>query len=166
MFSRLGEMEYNGADTPLMVADTPDIASPRGTVFAWAGEGAKPEPATFNCIPGAKALRNDAAFVTEVIFVVGDAPTSNTTGTLMYAGVVLAEVTISVAWYTPLASPAAEAWILNCAGPVPESGETVSQLVVRLAGNTLRFHASVALPPKTSPTSAVAVCDASGTESV
>ena len=98
MFSKLGDMEYKGADTPLMVADTPDIERSRGGLFARVEEGARSFPATFNSMPGAKALRLDAPFDMDAMFVVAEAPTTKTTSAATYGGDAFIDVTVTVAW--------------------------------------------------------------------
>jgi hypothetical protein len=82
---------------PFTVAETPAIVSPRGDPFESALEGASWEPVIVIIMPGANALACDAAFAALAIFVVEDAPTTSTTGTLIYAGVVFAELTTNVA---------------------------------------------------------------------
>src|SRR5579862_3187909 len=62
-------------------------------------------------------------------------------GRFTYCGSVLVDWKARSARYTPLARPEADAVMFSTAGPVPESGETVSQLVLRLAGSIARLQA-------------------------
>src|ERR1035441_1876203 len=68
--------------------------------------------------------------------VLEDAPAVKVTGTLTNWGMVLTDWNKSVAAETPLSRPGEEATSLTVDGPIPDSGNTTSQLVIWLAGNT------------------------------
>ncbi len=63
-------------------------------------------------------------------------PTIKVTGIEMSCGTASAAWTATVARYTPGDSPAADACKVTVPGPLPETGEIESQLLVRLAGST------------------------------
>ena len=149
-----GETAYKGALTPFTVAETPASVNGSGTRLVACNEGASCEPYTVACIPGAKTALPEALFPMASIVMVEEPPTTIVTGTLTAWGTALDASSETTARYTPFASRAAEACRSTCPGPAPERGETVSQLVVLLPGNTEAVHDAGA-PSKARPSDAV-----------
>src|SRR5271154_183198 len=87
-------------------------------------------------MPAACACSPEKLFPTAEMVTLDEPPTVNVTGMSITCGNVLIDWITSVAWTTPGESPAEDAATVICPGPVPDSGYTVSQLVLGLAGST------------------------------
>ena len=79
-------------------------------------------------MPGANAAPPENVLEMPLMTTLLDPPMVNAIGTLTNCGRVFTDCSTSVAVYTPFASPAADAARVMVAGPVPDCGETTSQL--------------------------------------
>src|SRR5579863_7087748 len=92
-----GLTEETGAETPLIVAETPAVVRLTGKPLAFPLAGARPDPVTLSSIPGAYAADAEAIFAAPETLTAGEPPTTSTTGICEYEGVAPGDTTVTVA---------------------------------------------------------------------
>ncbi len=134
----------------MTVADTPPIDKGSGNPGAASAvpAGAIPAPNTAAIIPGANVSPPEKLFTKPAIEMLDDPPTVSVTTTFTTCGCAAVDAIDNTAVYAPGESPAADPDIVIVPPPVPDMGDTVSQLAARLAGATVNVHRAELLPLK------------------
>jgi hypothetical protein len=125
--------------------------------------GAIPDPYTAAIIPGAAVKPAEKLFASPAIEMLEDAPTTSVTATLTTCGCDAADANESRAVYAPGDKPAVTPETAMVPAPLPDVGETDSQLVARFAGPTVTVQAGEPPPLKLTGMAAGATWPAAST---